>query len=86
MCLAIFLRITHKKSTVTTFIAVPNVCIPQVTGVMYQGNLTVISNLSTVGQYLSEENLRDIIKFCHSNSMLLLADEVNTFLFSYSLY
>ena len=39
----------------------------------------MISNLPTVGQYLSEENLRDIIKFCHSNSLLLLADEVNAF-------
>ena len=28
------------------------------------------------GQYLEDENLKDIIKFCQRNKLLLLADEV----------
>ena len=32
--------------------------------------------LHSTGQYLPEENIREIIQFCHKNKLLLLADEV----------
>lgn len=43
-------------------------CQPRLMAVINPGNPT--------GQYLPEENIREIIQFCHQNNLLLLADEV----------
>ena len=44
-------------------------CKPRVMVVINPGNPT--------GQHLSEENMRNIIKFCHDENLLIIADEVS---------
>ena len=46
------------------------------TGMTVHDLRTLLQFLELSGQYLQEENLRDIIKFCQRNKLLLLADEV----------
>ncbi|KAI9088278.1 hypothetical protein K1719_029999 [Acacia pycnantha] len=43
--------------------------------------LAVINSGNPTGQVLSEENQRDIVKFCKEEGLVLLADEVTGFLF-----
>lgn len=39
-------------------------------------SMVVINPGNPTGQLLSEENVRDIIKFCYNHKLFLLADEV----------
>jgi alanine transaminase len=38
--------------------------------------IVVINPGNPTGQVMSEENLKDIVKFCHKNKLIILADEV----------